>query len=116
MLSTCSNRFGAGASYRFGIRSIQQFVVIGRMPAPDGVRFSAFEELAGRVGAGGVEQAIARDIAKGGRDERFRYEASKGAGGPVLVQVNVGRDGASRFKRERACENREPAQDNAFVS
>ena len=33
----------------------------------------------------------------------------------LIVEVRVGRDGAGRFKRERTCEYREPAQDHAFL-
>ena len=85
------------------------------MSAPDHLRFPTFEELARRVGARGVEQAIAGDIAKACRDKRFGDEAFKSADGSVIVEVRAGRDGAGRFKRERACEYREPAQDHAFL-
>ncbi len=81
------------------------------MASLDRVRFAAFDQLVRGVGAGGVEQPIARGrIACTHRDERFRNQTYNGRYNLRTVNVIVRGDRAGRFEGEDAGEYREPAE------
>ncbi|HEY2133492.1 MAG TPA: hypothetical protein VGH36_11025, partial [Acetobacteraceae bacterium] len=81
------------------------------MTPGDDVQLAAFDELAQRIGARRVEEAVAHDqTAQIRRDERLRDKTRNGLHDTRPIVLAFGHHRLNRFQRERADEHGKPAE------